>query len=83
MEADQKKFHQFVCRDVAAPKDGYANYVTFKMLFKMLSLFNGNVDEMKEFLEANKEPRTIFDFDFNDKNDSMYLKNLIRTDKNL
>jgi SET domain len=77
MEADWKEFHQFVCGDVAAPKDCFSNYLILKMLFKMLAVFNGNVDEMKEFLRANKEPRTIFDFDFNDENDPMYQKNLM------
>jgi hypothetical protein len=77
MEADRKEFHQFVCGDVAVPEDDITNHALLKMLFKVLALFDGSVDELKEFLEANKEPRTIFDFDFSDENDPMYLKNLM------
>lgn len=77
LEADKKEFHQFVCGIVNAPHDKISNFSLLKMLFKMLALFDGNVDKLREFLEASPEDQTIFDFDFSNIDDPTHNKNFM------
>lgn len=76
LEADKKEFHRFVC-GVNAPHDQFSNYILLRMLFKMLSLFDGDVTKLSEFLEANREDLTIFDFDFRNPDDLTNQRNLM------
>lgn len=77
MNADKEEFHRFVCNDPNAPKDKLTEYALLKMLFKMLALFDGDIAELRSFLEENEQERTVFDFDFSDKNDPMYQKHMM------
>lgn len=77
MAMDKKKFHQFECGIDDNPVDQHLDFNPLKMFMQILAQFDGNVDEMKTFLTANKEAKSVFDFDLSNKNDPMYYKNLI------
>lgn len=74
MAADKREFHQFVCGVVDAPHDQISNFSLLKMLFKILSLFDGDVSKLREFLAANRDDLTVFDFDFRETDDRTYQK---------
>lgn len=77
MSMDKKKFHQFECGIDDNPVDEHLDYNPLKIFMHILAQFDGNIDEMKKFLEANKQPKSVFDFDLSNKNDPMYNKNMI------
>jgi hypothetical protein len=76
-EKATKEFHQIECNRVlfSLGKRGYPiNGIT-----KCLRLFEWKVDELEEFVKSIKQqPKTVFDFDFSDRDDPMYEKNMIR-----
>lgn len=55
----------------------YGNYFPLHLLVECFSLFDYNMEELQLFLEANKKTTTVFDFDFNDPKDPMYVKNMM------
>lgn len=77
MTKDKQKFHQFECGIDDNPQDQHLNFNPLKILLHILAQFDGNVDDMKRFLDANEKPFTVFDFDFSNKDDPMYVKNMI------
>lgn len=49
-----------------------------KMLFESLSLFDGNVTKMKNFL-SNTKNETVYDFDLSHENEKQNKKNLLKS----
>lgn len=77
MAKDQKKFHQFECGIDDNPEDQHLDYNPLKILTHILAQFEGSVDEMKKFLDANHKDSCVFDFDFSNRHDPMFEKNMI------
>lgn len=77
MTKDKQKFHQFECGIDDNPEDQHLDYNPLKILLHILAQFDGNVDEMKKFLNSNRKPSCVFDFDFSNKDDPMFEKNMI------
>ncbi len=77
MTKDKKKFHQYECGINDNPVDQHIDFNPLKIFVHILDQFDGNVDEMKKFLDANRKASCVFDFDFSDKDDPMFEKNMI------
>lgn len=77
MMMDKKAFHQYECGIDDNPEDQHLDYNPLKILVQILAQFDDNVDELKKFLAANSKPKCVFDFDFSNKDDPMYRKNMI------
>lgn len=77
LEADRKELHRFVCGVLNAPHDQLTNFALLRMLFKMLSLFDGDIKKLREFLGANRDDLTVFDFDFRNTDDRANQKNMM------
>lgn len=74
---DANQFHQFECGINGNPIDQHLDYNPLKIFVHILAEFDWNFDEMKAFLDANAQPKTVFDFDLSDKSDPNYAKNMI------
>ncbi|KAG4077048.1 hypothetical protein HA402_016035 [Bradysia odoriphaga] len=77
MTKDKNKFHQYECGINDNPEDQHIDFNPLKIFVHILDQFDGNVAEMKKFLDANRKPKTVFDFDFSNKDDPMFEKNMI------
>lgn len=77
MTKDRNKFHQYECDINDNPEDQHIDFNPLKIFVHILDQFDGSVDEMKIFLDANGKKNTVFDFDFSDKSDPMFEKNMI------
>lgn len=69
------EFHQFECNVADNPKMRID--FTMRLLVKCLNIFDYNVVEFRKFVEKNKKPVTVFDFDFSKPDDENNLKNMI------
>lgn len=68
-------YHGIECMLPRRIKESSGYLRTFRPLFVALSLFKGSVPDLEEFL-TNKRTVTVFDFNFADKKDPMYRKNM-------
>jgi hypothetical protein len=77
LEMSMNEFHQIECN-----RDSFSyGKLDFSIcgIMKCLRLFEWNVDELEKFVESiEQQPTTVFDFDFGNRNDPMYEKNMIR-----
>lgn len=69
------EFHQYECNIIDNPKMKLD--FTLRLLIKCLNIFDNDVSEFQKFVEGNEKPATVFDFDFSNPDDPMYLKNMI------
>lgn len=77
MTKDKTKFHQYECGIDDNPVEQQLDYNPLKILVHILAQFDDDVDEMKKFLDANAEPKCVFDFDFSNRDDPMFERNMI------
>jgi hypothetical protein len=69
-----KGLHQYECnKTFTVFPFGYPS----QLIVYCFSVFKNNVTELRKFLEANKDPVTVFDFDFSDPEVPMYKKNML------
>ncbi|KAG4075380.1 hypothetical protein HA402_003171 [Bradysia odoriphaga] len=69
------EFHQFECNVHGNPTMKIDFHL--RLLMKCLNVFDYNVPEFQKFVEKNRKPVTVFDFDFSDPEEAMSLKNAI------
>lgn len=77
MTKHKNKFHQYECGVDDNPEDQHIDFNPLKILVHILDQFDGNVDAMKKFLDANRKSSSVFDFDLSDRDDPMFEKNMI------
>jgi hypothetical protein len=79
MEKAMNSYHQFDCRQ---SRESNQRNSVFEFLIRFfvhcLTVFDWNVMELDKFVKAiEKNPKTVFDFDFSDRDDPMYEKNML------
>lgn len=77
MRKDAKKFHQYECGIDDNPEEQLLDYNPLKIFLHILAQFDDDVDHMKTFLDANATPTCVFDFDFSNRDDPMFERNMI------
>jgi SET and MYND domain-containing protein 4 len=80
------RYHTFECPIINQLLSSSVTHLTLRQFFVALSLFNGSIEKLKQFIEENEGKNfTIFDFDFNgpdcEKNRLIASRSLIRTRK--
>ena len=80
------RYHQFECAIMEQLLTSSVTHLTLRQFFVALSLFDGSIEKLKEFVEQNEQKNfTVFDFDHNapdnQKNCLIASRSLIKTKK--
>lgn len=72
-ETSMKECHQLTCQE----RIDMDEFPLLPLLFKFFNTFDYNFKEMKTFLKQNDKPVNVFNYDFSNRDDPVYHKNMM------